>query len=226
VSSSQEAMLKNWLSTDAPATIKQDTGNNGNYPSPQNSVSLTGTAANTHLYSPRVAVDASKRYIIKNYLSVSAISVAAGHEVAFYVEEYDAAGNMLLPIQYKKSETSVWTEYLNYEYIPSSANVAQVRMQIVVTANSGVKAILDNVQLFATDGSTTTNPGPVTPPVVIPPVTGKAGDINGDSKINAVDLSILLSNWNKSAARDKGDLSGDGKVSAGDLSILLSNWGK
>lgn len=221
--------MTSW-STDAPTTIKQDTANNGNYPSPQNSVSLTGTAAATHLYSPRVAVNPAKSYIIKNYLTVSAITVAAGHEVAFYVEEYDAAGNMLPILQYKKSETSVWTEYLNYEYKPSAPTVAMARMQIVVTANSGIKAIIDNVQMFANDGSTTTTPGtpvvvtPVTPPVT---TTVKAGDVNSDGRIDALDLSSVLAHWNKAGAvRTDGDLSGDGKVDALDLSLILSNWGK
>lgn len=226
--STNTADMNSW-STDTPSNIKQDTANNGNYPSPANSVSLTGTTKNIHLFSPRVAVNPAKSYIIKNYLSVSAVTVAAGHEIAFYVEEYDAAGNLLTPLQYKKSETSVWTEYLNYEYKPSSATVASVRMQIVVTANSGIKAYLDNIQLFANDGSTTTTPGGVitTPTTPTPPVTTlKAGDVNGDGKITAVDLSILLSNWNKAAARAQGDLNADGKVTAVDLSILLSNWGK
>jgi hypothetical protein len=65
----------------------------------------------------------------------------------------------------------------------------------------------------------------VTPPPT-PPPTPKPGDVNGDSTINALDLSILLSHWSQSGARSVGDLSGDGVINALDLSILLSNWGK
>ena len=47
------------------------------------------------------------------------------------------------------------------------------------------------------------------------------GDLNGDSVVNAADLSILLSNWGTAGP---GDLDGSGTVNASDLSILLSNW--
>lgn len=50
------------------------------------------------------------------------------------------------------------------------------------------------------------------------------GDLNGDNKVTISDLSILLSNFNKTG--DTADLNGDGKTTIADLSILLSNWGK
>jgi trimeric autotransporter adhesin len=48
-------------------------------------------------------------------------------------------------------------------------------------------------------------------------------DINNDGIVNALDLSIVLSNWNTTSAT--ADLNNDGIVNALDLSILLSNWG-
>jgi peptidoglycan/xylan/chitin deacetylase (PgdA/CDA1 family) len=63
--------------------------------------------------------------------------------------------------------------------------------------------------------------GTVTPPVVIP------GDINGDSRVDALDLSTLLTNWNKAGATaGQGDLNSDNTVDALDLSTLLTNWSK
>lgn len=50
------------------------------------------------------------------------------------------------------------------------------------------------------------------------------GDLNSDSKINILDLSLLLSKYNTSYAPV--DINSDGKVSIFDLSILLSNYGK
>lgn len=48
------------------------------------------------------------------------------------------------------------------------------------------------------------------------------GDINSDSKVDIVDLSILLSNW---GSGDTGsDINGDDDVDIVDLSILLSEW--
>ena len=215
-------------STDAPATIKQDTGDNGNFPSATNSVSLTGTTVDTHLFSPQVPVS-DKAYVLKNYLNVTNMTVAAGHEIDFYIDEYDANGTYL-QTQFMKSEVGdsaelngAWVENMNFVYTPTNATVAKARLQVVVTANSGAKAYMDNSQWFAEDGSTTS-----TPTTPIPPVgTAVAGDINGDGTVNALDLSVIATNWNKTCATAaQGDLNADGTVNALDLSILATNWGK
>jgi hypothetical protein len=49
------------------------------------------------------------------------------------------------------------------------------------------------------------------------------GDANGDNKVDAIDLSMLLTNWGTSNAAT--DFNHDGKVDALDLSTLLSHWG-
>ncbi|MDA0214996.1 MAG: hypothetical protein O2875_06500 [Planctomycetota bacterium] len=49
------------------------------------------------------------------------------------------------------------------------------------------------------------------------------GDINGDLQVDAVDLTILLSNW---AGTGQADLNLDGFVDGEDLSILVSLWGQ
>src|SRR5207244_11490180 len=99
-----------------------------------------GTTKNIELFSPQVPVDAAKTYVMKNYVNVTSMAVAAGHEIAFYVDEYDANGTYLQS-QYKKSEvgnaanaTGAWVEDLNFEYKPTSANVTKARLQVVVTA--------------------------------------------------------------------------------------------
>lgn len=51
----------------------------------------------------------------------------------------------------------------------------------------------------------------------------KSGDINGDNSVDVTDLSILLSNWQKTTA--SADLNKDGIVDIFDLSILLSHYG-
>ncbi|HVW23597.1 MAG TPA: Ig-like domain-containing protein [Candidatus Saccharimonadales bacterium] len=53
-----------------------------------------------------------------------------------------------------------------------------------------------------------------------PPITG---DLNGDHKVNILDLSVLLSHWNKSGA---GDFNNNGRVDIFDLSVLLSHYGQ
>ena len=54
--------------------------------------------------------------------------------------------------------------------------------------------------------------------------TTKKGGLNNDSKVDIVDLGILLSNWGKTT-KPPSDINQDGKVDVIDLGILLSNWG-
>lgn len=210
--------------TDSTATIKQDTTNNGSFPSSNNSVAFASGAAATHLFSPMVPVTV-KPYVIKSFVNLipTTTDLTKG-EVAFFVEEYNAAG-ALVTTQYKKA----WSVFATanplvrqhaFEYTPA-AGTASVRLQIVVPAASAETGFLDNIQMFAQDGSTTGN-GTVTPPT-----TGKPGDVNGDNAVNALDLSVLATNWSRTGAtRAQGDLNGDGTVNALDLSILATNWGK
>ena len=51
----------------------------------------------------------------------------------------------------------------------------------------------------------------------------KPGDFNNDCSVNAFDLSMLLSNWNKNAPTE--DLNNDGIVNVFDLSKFLTYWG-
>ena len=60
--------------------------------------------------------------------------------------------------------------------------------------------------------------------VLLTPITGPPGDLNGDCQITAADLLILLASWGPCKGCP-GDLDDDGSVGASDLLILLSNWG-
>lgn len=55
-------------------------------------------------------------------------------------------------------------------------------------------------------------------------VTGgcTTGDLNCDGRVDAIDLSTLLSQWGGSGS---GDLNGDGVVNASDIGRLLAAWG-
>jgi hypothetical protein len=65
-------------------------------------------------------------------------------------------------------------------------------------------------------------PTPPTPPSPTPnPPASKSPDVNGDTKVNLVDLSMLLSQWNGSGSAD---LNNNGKVDLTDISMLLSAW--
>lgn len=61
---------------------------------------------------------------------------------------------------------------------------------------------------------------------IVPPVTG---DINGDSRVNALDLNVVLAHWGQGVTVGDallGDLVADGTVNALDLNQILGNWGQ
>jgi hypothetical protein len=47
------------------------------------------------------------------------------------------------------------------------------------------------------------------------------GDLNGDAKVNGIDLGILLAAW---GGAGPADIDRDGVVAGGDLGVMLSNW--
>ncbi|MEY2742641.1 MAG: 1,4-alpha-glucan branching enzyme GlgB [Planctomycetota bacterium] len=55
-----------------------------------------------------------------------------------------------------------------------------------------------------------------------PPATNPA-DVNGDGRVDAADLSALLSAWG--TANDAADINNNGMVEAADLAALLAQWG-
>lgn len=54
----------------------------------------------------------------------------------------------------------------------------------------------------------------------------KTGDINGDSKIDEMDFTLLLFNWGSNPGNHFADINADGSVSDSDFTILLYWWGK
>lgn len=135
--------------TDAAATVTADAGGNGSHPDPTRSVKLVSGATPSHLFSPQVTVTPGTNYLYKTFLNVSALTSG---EVAFYVDEYDAAGTWVSG-QYRKAENSRWVEELNFTYTPSSTNVARAGLQVIV-AGTGIRAYLDNVEMLALGAET------------------------------------------------------------------------
>lgn len=130
--------------TDQPKQIKRDKSNNGNYPSPKNSLLLESTSKTVHLFSPKIDIDPGRTYMIKSFLHVTTI---ASGEVGYYVDEYDAYDKWISG-GWEKSETNAFAESINIPYKPSSKQVRKARVQVYVTAGSGIKAYVDNFQWF------------------------------------------------------------------------------
>jgi hypothetical protein len=60
--------------------------------------------------------------------------------------------------------------------------------------------------------------------VIVPEAPACPGDVDGDSDVDAADLSGLLIAWG-SMNGGGADVNRDGLVTAADLSLLLVNWG-
>lgn len=150
--------------TDAPAQIKKNTANKGSYPSATNSVEFTSTNKNIHLFSPKIAIQTGQAYLLKTFLNVDKNN---GGSFSFYIDEYDGNGNWISG-QYKVSENSSFVETINMEYKPSSAKVAQASLQLIVTANSGIHAYVDNVQWYSQGLVVTPPPTPPAPVNLMP----------------------------------------------------------
>jgi hypothetical protein len=127
--------------TDSAATIVADAANHGSPANPVNSVKLTGTTANKHLFSPQVAVTAGT-YKIAGYLNVTA---RTSGEVGFYIDEYNAAGQWISG-QYKLGVTAAGVTNVDLTYSPSTTSVAKASVQVIVQGNSGLQAYFDDVR--------------------------------------------------------------------------------
>jgi hypothetical protein len=89
-------------------------------------------------------------YLIKNFVNVK--SITSG-ELGFYIDEYDIGGNWVSG-QYKSAERTKFVENINFSYKPSSTTVKSARLQVIMTANSGISAFVDNIKWFPVNAAT------------------------------------------------------------------------
>jgi len=151
--SSFAAGISGGWTTDAPATITADSGNHGSYPNPATSVKLASASSTSHLFSPKVAVSSNTTYVLKNFLNLQTITSGVA---ALYIDEYDQNGNWVSG-QYKVQEANPFVEDLNVSYKPSSAQVSQASLQVIVSGNSGITGYFANPQWFAVSSIAPTN---------------------------------------------------------------------
>jgi hypothetical protein len=138
-----DAGLSGGWRTDNPTSITAVIATLGAQPN-QSAVAFTATTANSHVFSPLVAVESATSYQIKQWLSVDAITSGV---VGFYIDEYDAAGNWISG-QYKASIGQTYSGDYSFDYTPTSAGVARASWQMIVTGNSGASGHIDSVRWF------------------------------------------------------------------------------
>ena len=82
----------------------------------------------------------------------------------------------------------------------------------------GEEAAVDTLKRFDSREATNAASRPQLTVVYLPPTVY---DLNGDNRVNAQDVAILLGSWSLGGA---GDFNGDGSVNSPDLAILLGAW--
>ena len=170
--SSFDGGIANGWSTDSPSNIVANSGNNGSYPSPVNSVAFTAKTTNSHLFSTTVGVNPNTTYMLKSFINLK--TIAAG-SIGYYVDEYNANGSWISG-QYKQNVSFPWPQTVGFEYKPTSASVAKASLQVIVPGNSGATGYLDNFEWIDE------NPAATPPPVqtnLMPNYTFDAGISQG-----------------------------------------------
>lgn len=117
-------------------------------------------------------------------------------------------------------------------FIPKSPGEAKITFDDTSTIyrNSDNRNILISKQdvtvkimegaLVASAAATPTPSLSSTPTPTLSPVISLEGDINQDGKVDFLDMSILLSDWGKTASAARADLNSDGIINAFDYSKL------
>lgn len=205
-------LLDKWC-TDSPAAVTADTNGNGNAPEATNSLKVvTSPSGKNHIFSPQVAVSPTDTYVIQGYVDIQGdvtFDVASGLGLDIYIDEYDAAGTWISG-GIKQTIANSQFKDIAIAYTASSASVASASLQIIMNFGAAITTYLDSFGWF-----NTSNSAPATKP----------GDINNDNTVDALDLSIVLNNWDQSGlGKAQGNINGDSVVDALDLSIVLNNW--
>jgi len=148
-SSFSDGIADNWT-TDDLTNIKADSGGNGSYPNPVNSISITAASKQTHLSSPLTNVNPVQTYVFKNFLNITSIKSGG---FSFNINEYDASGKLIssqskLGIASSRSQNTIYVEDANFTYKPSSTKVSKIQLQVVIKANAGAHAYYANPQMY------------------------------------------------------------------------------
>lgn len=131
--------------TDTPANVVADSASHGSYPEPQKSVALSaGSGGNSHLFSPHIAVDPSKTYLLQSFLN---LTTRTSGELGYYIDEYSSTGSWISG-RWIGARTTPTVRQESFTYKPSSAQVAKARLQVYVTPSSGIQAYVDSFQWF------------------------------------------------------------------------------
>ncbi len=89
------------------------------------------------------------------------------------------------------------------------------------------KDYFGNARISPLDTGAVEYGGTLPNPTSSPSPGGKTGDVNGDGKVDIIDIGIIIDNYARSPIPNpKADINKDGKVDIIDIGILIDNYGK
>lgn len=180
---------------------------------------LTQVAISTYMQVDcEVYVNPSDGEITEEKLiKVAEKTIVPGYNTIYLNSAVNLIGNKFaVVVKYKKADDILGiTSIARYEEKGDQNPYQYVTSKI---GESYIGISLDNMKDLYTSGSANTN-------ICIKAFTSKifSGDVNGDGKINALDLSLLkihIVNLRLLEDESYGDINGDGKINSIDLSLL------
>lgn len=142
--SSFESGLSGWR-TDNANVVALNTANKGSYPSPRNSIWMSGKAKAGHLFSDKISVSFGTTYGLRSY--TDSRTLTAG-EVGFYIDEYNAAGDWISG-KWLGGFTNQNVVDKSFVYTPTSEAVRTAAIQVYMTAGANGNVFVDNIEFFA-----------------------------------------------------------------------------
>lgn len=133
--------IANGWTTDNPDHVFFDNNGNGAKPTVQTSIKLLATSEDVHLFSPQVHIDSAKTYEIESYINVKQITSGA---FAYYIDEYNNKGKWISG-ELKIPQVTAIRGIVAFPYIPTSADVASARLQVIIPRNSNIVAYVDSM---------------------------------------------------------------------------------
>jgi peptidoglycan/xylan/chitin deacetylase (PgdA/CDA1 family) len=147
------------------ANIKLNTQNNGNYPSPTNSIQFNGATVAQHLYSPRFNIVAGANYLINTFVNTAKLTSG---ELGVFIDEYDVNGNWISG-KWIGSAANVNVFQFAKVYTPTSGSVASAVVQYYLTANAQGFAYIDSAEVLTNAaGGPVVTPTPTNTPTPSP----------------------------------------------------------
>lgn len=195
-----------WTTSNA-SRVKLNTGNNGSFPSPLQSISFTGGSGTVRLTSDFVTINANDTYSLESFVNTDNLTRG---QIAFAIDEYDNNNNLLSSPTLGTVGADKVTLF-NSLYKSSSNNVTKVKVKVSYTASFGT-AFVDNINLYNLTNNVATitpTPTPTPTPTLTPTPTPTPTPVQGNNLVPNPSFEQTSNSWALSWLKDNNNYSID-----------------